>query len=33
MNRKISIAIPYYNNANFMNETLNSDIILDDRIK
>ena len=32
MNRKISIAIPYYNNANFMNETLNSDIILDERI-
>jgi len=32
MDRKISIAIPYYNNANFMIETLNSNIINDDRI-
>lgn len=32
MNRKISITIPYYNNANFMNETLNYDIINDERI-
>jgi len=32
MNRKISIAIPHYNNASFMIETLNSDIVNDDRI-
>lgn len=32
MNKKISIAIPHYNNANFMIETLNSSIINDERI-
>lgn len=32
MNRKISIVIPHYNNAKFMVETLNSDIINDERI-